>query len=153
MSLIKIIEHRKGSPGFRCFGLGPNLYPCRGIQQLMKLFDENTFWATNRNSRDIKTMIKNSDVVVSLWSKNKLIGFGRAKTDSIYRAVLWDIVISDSYKNKGYGSLLIKNLIKSKELIHVKKIYIMTTNHREFYNKNGFTSSHPQILLHMDLNK
>ncbi len=153
MPLIKIIEHRKGAPGFRCFGLGPNLYPCRGIQQLIQLLNENAFWASNRNEKGIQTMLKNSDVVVSLWSNNKLIGFGRSKTDSIYRAVLWDVVISNENKGKGYGSLLINKLINSKKLQKVEKIYIMTTNHEEFYTKNGFVNSHPQILMNRNQNQ
>tara|TARA_Y100001968_G_C19400876_1_gene740942 strand:+ start:749 stop:1210 length:462 start_codon:yes stop_codon:yes gene_type:complete len=148
MSLVTIIEHRKGSPGFRYFGLGPNLYPCRGIQQLIQLFNENAFWARDRHAKDIKTMLKNSDVVVSLWSNKKLIGFGRSKTDGIYRAVLWDIVISNEYKGSGNGTLLINKLVNSKGLRKVKKIYIMTTNYKDFYAKNGFNISYPQILMH-----
>ena len=147
MSSITIIKHKKGSPGFRHFGLGPNLYPSRGIQQLIKLFDENTFWASNRKLKNIKTMLKQSDIVVSLWKQKKLIGFGRCLTDHIYRAVLWDIVISNNYKGRGYGRLLINKIINSKELISVEKIYLMTTNQKAFYEKNGFSDSYPQVLL------
>ena len=147
MSSITIIKHKKGSPGFRHFGLGPNLYPSRGIQQLIKLFDENTFWASNRKLKNIKTMLKQSDIVVSLWKQKKLIGFGRCLTDHIYRAVLWDIVISNNYKGRGYGRLLINKIINSKELISVEKIYLMTTNQKAFYEKNGFRDSYPQVLL------
>ena len=153
MSLVKVIEHRKGSPGFRCFGLGPNLYPCRGLQQLIQLFNKNAFWANNRHAKDIQTMLKNSDVVVSLWSNKKLIGFGRSKTDSIYRAVLWDVVISNEHKGNGYGGLVIDKLLNSKELQKVEKIYVMTTNHKDFYTKNGFVNSHPQILLNRSCEK
>ncbi len=147
MSSITIIQHKRGSPGFRKFGLGPNLYPCRGMQQLIQLFDENTFWANNRKIIDVKKMLKKSDVVVSMWSKKKLIGFGRSLTDNVYRAVLWDVVISHNYKGKGYGRLLVDKIIQSNELINVEKIYIMTTNQKEFYEKNGFKNSYPQILL------
>jgi len=121
------------------------------MQQLIKLFDENTFWAKNRNLIHIKRMLKQSDVVVSLWADKKLIGFGRSITDTIYRAVLWDVVISSEYKGKGYGRLLVEKIINSKELINVEKIYIMTTNHKEFYKKNGFQDSYPQILLNKTL--
>ena len=147
MSSITIIKHKKGSPGFRHFGLGPNLYPSRGIQQLIKLFDENTFWASNRKLINIKTMLKQSDIVVSLWKQKKLIGFGRCLTDHIYRAVLWDVVISNNFKGRGYGRLLINKIIHSKELKSVEKIYLMTTNQKAFYVKNGFKDSYPQVLL------
>ncbi len=151
MSSITFIQHKKGSPGFRHFGLGPKLHPCRGMQQLITLFNENTFWAKSRNLIDIQRMLKQSDVVVTVWSHKKLIGFGRSLTDSIYRAVLWDVIIASEYKGRGYGRLLIEKIIKSKELMNVEKIYIMTTNHKEFYKKNGFQDSYPQILLYKTL--
>ena len=33
------------------------------------------------------------DAVVSLWRGKRLLGFGRATSDSFSRAVLWDIVV------------------------------------------------------------
>ena len=87
MKGVKIIEHQKGSPLFRLIGLGPNFIFVKGIHQLKRLFDDNTFWATNRSQKDIKRMLANSSCVVSAWKEDVLIGFGRATSDSIYRAI------------------------------------------------------------------
>jgi len=49
----------------------------------------------------IKQMLANSNVIITLWNKNNLVGFGRATTDQVYRAVLWDIVVSKDVQRVG----------------------------------------------------
>ena len=144
---VSIIHHIKGSPGFRRFGLGPRLYPCRGIDQLQKLFNNNSFWAKQRSKEDIKKMLKNSDVIITLWIKHKLIGFGRANTDTIYRATLWDIIVKKNLQNRGYGKLIVSTLLNSRELVNVEKIYLMSTKQENFYQGCGFKINKHQKLL------
>ena len=93
MKEISVIKHTKGALGLRVFGLGPNLKPTNGLIKLQKLLDTNAFWAKNRTINDLKKCLANSDVVISLWAGEEIVGFGRALTDGIYRGVLWDIVI------------------------------------------------------------
>ena len=73
---IILIKHFKGAPGLRFFGIGPNLLPCDGLLKLKVLLDKNTSWAKNRKIKDLKTCLANSDVIVSLWSNHKILGFG-----------------------------------------------------------------------------
>mgnify|MGYP001425152465 CR=1 FL=1 len=56
-------------------------------------------------------MLKNSTVVVSAWEKQKLVGFGRANSDTAFRAVLWDIVVKDAVKGSGIGTQIINLLL------------------------------------------
>ena len=150
MSEISIIHHIKGSPGFRLLGLGPNLYPCQAISQLQYLFNKNTFWGLKRKKKDLIKMLANSDLAISMWEDKKLIGFGRATTDSVYRATLWDIVISDQFRNKGNGKLIVYSLINSDELINVEKIYLMSTHHKDFYENCGFKLNNEQQMMILD---
>ena len=91
MCQLLLIKHGKGAVGFRCFGLGPHFRPVKGIHKLQQLFDANASWASRRGMKDLKKMISKSTVVVTAWNENKLIGFGRATSDTIFRAVLWEI--------------------------------------------------------------
>ena len=117
MKGVFLINHSKGAIGLRFFGLGPNLKPTNGLDKLQKLLDRNAFWAKSRTINDLKKCLANSDVIVSLWIGNEIVGFGRALTDGIYRGVLWDKVIDQSHQGKGFGTLIIKNLLSSKEII------------------------------------
>ena len=147
MKEISLVHHSKGAIGLRLFGLGPNLKPTNGLNKLQKLLDNNAFWAKNRTITDLKKCLANSDVVVSLWVGNEIVGFGRALTDGIYRGVLWDIVIDQNHQGKGFGTLIVKNLLSSKEIKNTKKLYLMTTNKKLFYSQMDFKEVTSQNLL------
>ena len=147
MKEISLINHSKGALGLRFFGLGPNLKPTNGLNKLQKLLDNNTFWAKNRTINDLKKCLANSDVVISIWVGNEIVGFGRALTDGIYRGVLWDIVIDQNHQGKGSGRLIVNTLLSSKEIKNTKKIYLMTTNKKLFYSQLNFKEVTSQNLL------
>ena len=147
MKEISLINHTKGALGLRLFGLGPNLKPNNSLKKLQKLLENNTFWAKNRTINDLKKCLANSDVIVSLWVGNKIVGFGRALTDGIYRGVLWDIVIDQNYQGKGFGKLIVQSLLSSKKIKNTKKIYLMTTNKKLFYSQLNFKEVTSQNLL------
>ena len=144
---IVLIKHLKGAPGLRFFGTGPNLLPCKGLYKLKKLLDKNTSWAKKRKLKDLKHCLANSDVIVSLWSNNKILGFGRALSDGIYRSVLWDIVIDHQHQGKGYGKLIVKSLLESKKINQSEKVYLMTSAQKNFYCQIGFKEVLSQNLL------
>ena len=133
--------------GLRFFGLGPNLKPTNGLIKLKKLLDSNAFWAKNRTINDQKKWLANSDVIISVWSGNEIVGFGRALTDGIYRGVLWDIVIDQGHQGKGFGKLIVNNLLSSKKIQNTKKLYLMTTNKKLFYSQFNFAEVTTQNLL------
>ena len=151
MKEISLINHTKGAIGLRFFGLGPNLMPSHGLIKLQKLLNRNAFWAQNRKINDLKKSLANSDVIVSLWVGNEIVGFGRALTDGIYRGVLWDIVIDQNHQGKGYGTLLVENLLSSKKLKNTKKLYLMTTNKKFFYSQFNFKEVTSQNLLILEI--
>ena len=142
-----LIKHFKGAPGLRFFGIGPKFLPCKGLYKLKVLLDKNTSWAKKRKIKDLKQCLANSDVIVSLWSNNKILGFGRALSDGIYRSVLWDIVIDHKHQGKGYGKLIVNSLLESKKINQSEKIYLMTTNQKDFYSQIGFREVLSQNLL------
>ena len=147
MKEISLINHYKGAIGLRFFGFGPNLKPINGLSKLQKLLDSNAFWAKSRTINDLKKCLANSDVVVSLWVGNEIVGFGRALTDGIYRGVLWDIVIDKNHQGKGFGTLILKNLLSSKKIKNTEKLYLMTTNKKQFYSQFDFKEVTAQNLL------
>jgi len=147
MKEIYLINHLKGAIGLRLLGLGPNLKPTNGLKKLQKLLERNAFWAKGRSINDLKKCLANSDVVISLWVGKEIVGFGRALTDGIYRGVLWDIVIDQNHQGKGYGTLIVENLLSSKKIKNTQKLYLMTTNKKLFYSQFNFEEVTTQNLL------
>ena len=147
MKEISLIKHSKGAIGLRILGLGPKLKPINGLNKLKRLLDRNAFWAKSRTLKELKKCLANSDIVVSLWVGNEIVGFGRALTDGIYRGVLWDLVIDKNHQGKGFGTLIVKNLLSSKKIKNTKKLYLMTTNKKLFYSQFDFKEVTSQNLL------
>ena len=147
MEKIFLIKHSRGAFGLRFFGLGPNLQPNKGLLKLQKFLSKNAFWAKGRTIHDLKKCLANSDVVISIWSNKEIVGFGRALSDGVYRSVLWDIVIDEGHQGKGYGKLIVKNLLDSKKIRKTEKVYLMTTNKQLFYSQIDFKEVTSQNLL------
>ena len=147
MNPVFLVKHSKGALGLRFFGLGPNLKPTNGLLKLQQFLNQNAFWAKDRKINDLRKCLANSDVIISIWSSNELVGFGRALSDGIYRGVLWDIVIDQNHQGKGYGKMIIKNLLESKKIKNTKKIYLMTTSKKLFYSQIDFKEVSSQDLL------
>ena len=147
MKDISVIKHVSGAIGLRLFGLGPAFKPLKGLEKLQVLFNQNTLWAKDRTIDQIKKMLANSNVIITLWNKNNLVGFGRATTDQIYRAVLWDIVVSQDVQGVGLGKILVEELLKDKKINSVEKVYLMTTDSQDFYKQLGFQININQSLM------
>ena len=153
MKRILLIKHAPTAPGLRLLGIGPRLKPTNGLLKLQSFLNENAFWAKGRNKKQLCKMLLNSTVVVSLWNNDKLIGFGRATSDLVFRAVLWDVVIAADHQGLGMGKLIIEAILKNKKINSVEKIYLMTTNSSEFYKQQGFKLNTKQSLLILNKNK
>ena len=116
MKDISLIKHAPSAPGLRILGLGPAFKPMNGIEKLKVLFNQNALWAKDRTIQQIKQMLANSNVIITVWKNNNLVGFGRATTDQVYRAVLWDIVVSKDLQRVGLGKVIVEEILKDKKL-------------------------------------
>jgi len=147
MAALQLLMHAPGAPGLRCCGLGPGLRPTRGLWKLQRLFNKHAFWAQRRSIADLRRLLAGSTVVVSLWQDKRLVGFGRASSDGIYRAVLWDVVVAGDLHGQGLGRRVVEALLAAPAMRGVERVYLMTTNSSGFYEQLGFRDAAPQALL------
>ena len=153
LNSIQIIQHAPGAPGLRILGLGPKGRLVKGLHKLKELLDEEAFWANGRDYKSLRKMLFHSTEIISIWEEDCLIGFGRATSDKIYRAVLWDIVVKSEFKGVGIGKLIVENLINQKSIKNVERVYLMTTKKRSFYTKFGFKKEIKQELMILSKDK
>ncbi len=150
MTKIKLLKHAKGAPGLRFLGLGPKFIPLRGLIKLKRLLDKHAFWAQGRSIHQLRSLLAGSTVVISLWRGKRLVGFGRATSDGIYRAILWDVVVAGDLQGQGLGRQVVEALLRSSALKNVERIYLMTTHQSDFYTQLGFKLCLEQKLLIKD---
>ena len=106
--------------------------------QLQRLFTKTAFWAQERSIDDLEIAIANSNPVVTVWDKERLIGFARANSDGVYRAAIWDVVIDPDYQGLGLGRKLVETVIAHPLLSKVERVYLTTTHQQSFYERIGF---------------
>ena len=95
-------------------------------------------------------MLAGSQAVVSAWRGRRLVGFGRATSDGVFRAVLWDVVVAGDEQGQGLGRQLVEALLASRKLNGVERVYLMTTNSTGFYKRLGFKVITNQKLMILD---
>ena len=92
------------------------------LSQLQELFKLEALWPKERRVEDLESALSNSEPVVSAWDGEKMIGFARATSDGIYRAIIWDVVIHPDYRGDGLGQKLLGTLLNHPRMNRVEKI-------------------------------
>lgn len=85
----------------------------------------------------IKKVFTASNTLAIAYNQNKIIGFGRAMSDGVFNAAIYDVVIHKHYHGKGIGKKITNSLLdqlKDISCVHL----VSTTNNEEFYSKSGF---------------
>jgi ribosomal protein S18 acetylase RimI-like enzyme len=117
------------------------------FNQLYNLFKIGAFWAKNRDIEGLQIAIANSNPVISVWDREKLIGFARATSDGIYRATIWDVVIHPDYRGAGLGRKLVETVVSHPQVNRVERVYLMTSHQQRFYERIGFQENHSTTML------
>ena len=147
MNGTRLLMHAPGAPGLRLLGLGPGLRPTRGLYKLQRLLNQHAFWAQGRSVSQLRRMLAGSAAVASLWRGKRMVGFGRANSDGIHRAVLWDVVVAGDLQGRGLGRRVVEALLAAPAICNAERVYLMTTNSAGFYKQLGFDNANPQQLL------
>lgn len=96
-----------------------------------------TDWTANRWAGALQTMLDHSPVAVSVWDGERLIGYGRAVTDDIYRALIEDVIVDGAYRGHGIGAEIMRRLLE--RLAHVEEIALVCHDGLiPFYQRLGF---------------
>jgi len=111
------------------------------VPQVQHLLAIGAFWASQRTLNDLETAIQHSEPVVTAWDGERLVGFARATSDRVYRAVLWDVVIHPEYRGQGLGRTLVTTLLAHPSVNQVERVYLMTSSQQGFYERLGFTEN------------
>lgn len=118
---------------------------CAGIEinfkQLEYLFLNVT--VKNKYSCINKTRqaIYNSNVLITISDKDILIGLLRATSDTIYRAVIWDILVHPQYKNARIENNLIKTTLSHPLIKKVERVYLIDAYYQQLFNEYNLKKS------------
>lgn len=90
------------------------------------------------NLECLSGMISNSNLTVSAWNNDKLIGIARSVTDFHYCCYLSDLAVDQKYQNLGIGKKL--QALTQKELgPNCTIILLASPAAKDYYGHIGFT--------------
>jgi predicted GNAT superfamily acetyltransferase len=93
----------------------------------------------NRPTADLDRIAKmyaNSNLIVTAWDKDKLVGISRSLTDFCYCCYLSDLAVRQEYKYSGIGKKLVE-LTKEKVSENSMLLLLAAPSAIEYYPKIG----------------
>ena len=106
---------------------------------LLSLFEQSS-WAQGRSLRDTMEMVKNTDLFITAWDDDNLVGCGRVLTDYVYRASIWDVIVDGHYQGQDIGTEIINRILSHGTLERVELFWLCTRDKQEFYETLGFSA-------------
>ena len=95
-------------------------------------------WAKDRSLEKLRKIIEHSQLLITVWSKEKLIGCARVLTDYSARAVIYDAIVHESYRRFGIGTELMNQIVHHPTLSDVEYFFLYTLGQEKFYNNLGW---------------
>ncbi|MCA9481306.1 MAG: GNAT family N-acetyltransferase, partial [Nitrospira sp.] len=60
---------------------------------------------------DSEKMLAHTDLVITAWDDENLVGFGRVLTDFVFRASIWDVIVDRPYHNRDIGKGIVHRML------------------------------------------
>ncbi|KQL54031.1 GCN5 family acetyltransferase [Heyndrickxia shackletonii] len=102
----------------------------------MKQVYQSVGW--NKHTEEIiQSVFQASNVIVIVRDEMRIVGFGRALTDGVFNAAIYDVVVHKHFQGKGIAKQIIMHLTRRLEGVSCIHL-ISTTGNEAFYEKMGF---------------
>ncbi|WML34443.1 GNAT family N-acetyltransferase [Clostridium sp. OS1-26] len=85
--------------------------------KLKTLFNEVGWTDKTDDINRLKTMVENSQIVVTAWDEETMIGFARCTTDYVFNGQINNVVVDSKYRRKGIGKVLINTILDSSKQV------------------------------------
>ena len=116
-------------------------------QQIIDLYNDVELPRPTRDPERIQTMFENSDLIVTAWDGDKLVGVARTITDWVWCSYLADLAVSPDYERSGIGKTLVQ-LTKQKIGERSMLLLLSVPTAMDYYPKVGFVRENRAFIIH-----
>ncbi|SFO48002.1 Acetyltransferase (GNAT) domain-containing protein [Chitinophaga sp. YR627] len=115
--------------------------------QVIELYDSAGLPRPTNDPERIQKMFDHSNLIVSAWDGDKLVGVARTITDWAWSSYLADLAVSPEYQQFGIGRQL---LAMTKQLVGEESMILLLSvpGAMEYYPKVGFSKEDRGFIMH-----
>ena len=108
------------------------------VDQIIELYDSAGLPRPTNDKERIQKMFESSNLIVTAWNNDLLIGVSRSITDWVWSCYLADLAIHPDYQKDGIGKKLVQ-LTKDKLGDESMMLLLSVPTAMEYYPKIGMT--------------
>lgn len=118
-------------------------------EQIIALYDNSGLPRPTNDRERIKKMFQHSDLLVTAWDAELLVGVSRSITDWVWSCYLADLAIRHEYKSLGIGKKLIE-ITKEKVGRQCMILLLSVPTAMEYYPKVGFKKQESSFIINRE---
>ena len=109
---------------------------------------EKEWWCNNRKLADVEKILLSTNIALAMTNNHDtIIAFGRVLTDYVYKALIFDVIVAEPFRNQGLGKSIINKILSLETLAEVKSFELYCPDHMSiFYEELGFKRSQSKLL-------
>ena len=106
------------------------------IERLKVMFNEVGWNDKSEDVDRLEAMVRNSQIVVTAWDGDLMVGFARCVTDHVYNGQINNAVVDLKYRGQGIGKELLTRIVSCDNQV----TYILRgdPDNEGFYKRLGF---------------
>lgn len=109
------------------------------VHQLHQLY-QNEYWSKGRSLEETFRCVQGSSILFAVIEAGNLLAFARVVTDYVFKAFIFDVIVSEQLRTKGVGKQIVESILNHPELKKVKHIELYCLPELfSFYSQFGFT--------------
>ncbi len=116
------------------------------VDQVIELYDNSGLPRPTKDKERMQKMFDNSNLIVTAWDKDVLVGVSRSITDWVWACYLSDLAVRQEYKKEGIGKQLI-NLTKEKVGDQSMVLLLSVPTAMEYYPRVGFVKQESSFIM------
>jgi predicted GNAT family acetyltransferase len=114
------------------------------IPLIHNYLSNHSYWAKGRTLKLVETSIEHS-LCYGIYLEGEQIGFARVVTDHVTIAHICDVFVLEAYRDKGFASILMSEIMNDPSLQDIKRWMLGTKDAHALYRKFGFKEpAHPE---------
>ena len=116
-------------------------------QQIIELYNDAQLPRPTHDPQRMKAMFENSDLIVTAWVEDRLVGVARTITDWVWCSYLADLAVSPDYERSGIGKKLIE-LVREKIGEQSMLLLLSVPTAMDYYPRVGFLRENRAFIIH-----